>query len=101
LHRRKLTKKTWTECAVVEIVPGKVSGQPIIKGTRVPVQALIVNRAMGEAWLAESFSLPAETVREVLAFYDAHRGVVGAVVPLQLNTICTQGELHKGVAAYG
>jgi hypothetical protein len=34
---------------------------------------LIVNRAEGEAWLAENYELPIETVREVLTFYDRHK----------------------------
>jgi hypothetical protein len=34
---------------------------------------LIVNRAEGEAWLAENFELPIEAVREVLSFYDRHK----------------------------
>jgi hypothetical protein len=26
----------WTECALIEIVPGKMSGQPVLRGTRLP-----------------------------------------------------------------
>ena len=33
----------WTDCAVVEWVPGKVSGAWVFKGTHVPVQALFEN----------------------------------------------------------
>ena len=33
----------WSKCAVVERVPGKVSGAWVFKGTRVPVQALFEN----------------------------------------------------------
>jgi uncharacterized protein (DUF433 family) len=33
----------WTQCSVVERVPGKVSGAWLFKGTRVPVQALFEN----------------------------------------------------------
>jgi uncharacterized protein (DUF433 family) len=33
----------WSKCAVVERVPGKVSGVWLIKGTRVPVRALLEN----------------------------------------------------------
>ena len=62
----------WTQCAVVEIVPGKVSGAPIIKGTRVRPDDLVVNRTMGEEWLPGAFALPLDVAREVLAFYDAN-----------------------------
>jgi uncharacterized protein (DUF433 family) len=63
----------WKECAVVEIVPGRVSGAPVILGSRVRPDDLIVNRNEGEAWLAENFELPIATVREVLRFYDRHK----------------------------
>ena len=63
----------WEECAVVETVPGRVSGAPVIKGSRVRPGDLIVNRGEGEVWLAENYELPIETVREVLRFYDRHK----------------------------
>jgi uncharacterized protein (DUF433 family) len=60
----------WRECMQVEIVPGKLSGRPVIKGSRVRPEDLIVNRNEGTEWLAENHGLPLETVREVLTFYD-------------------------------
>jgi uncharacterized protein (DUF433 family) len=33
----------WSECPAVERVPGKVSGEWLFKGTRVPVRALFEN----------------------------------------------------------
>ena len=53
----------WKECAAVETVPGRLSGAPVIKGSRVRPEDLIVNRAEGQAWLAENYELPIETVR--------------------------------------
>jgi uncharacterized protein (DUF433 family) len=50
----------WKECAAVVIVPGRVSGAPVIMGSRVRPDDLIVNRAEGEAWLAKNFELPLE-----------------------------------------
>ena len=66
-------RMNWKECAVVETVPGRVSGAPVLKGSRVRPEDLIVNRAEGEVWLAENYELPIETVREVLRFYDRHK----------------------------
>jgi uncharacterized protein (DUF433 family) len=63
----------WKECAAVETVAGRVSGAPVIKGSRVRPGDLVVNRAEGEAWLAENYDLPVETVREVLNYYDRHK----------------------------
>ncbi len=33
----------WSECAVVENVPGKVSGAWVFRGTRIPVTAVFEN----------------------------------------------------------
>lgn len=33
----------WTECKIVERVPGKVSGAPVLIGTRIPADALTGN----------------------------------------------------------
>lgn len=69
----KEIRVNWKECAAIETVPGKVSGAPVIKGSRVRPEDLIVNRAEGDAWLAENYELPIATVREVLNFYDRHQ----------------------------
>jgi uncharacterized protein (DUF433 family) len=60
----------WSECPLVECVPGKVSGAPVIVHSRVRPHDLIANRAEGLEWLADNFALPLETVEAVLAFYD-------------------------------
>jgi uncharacterized protein (DUF433 family) len=62
----------WKSCAAVETVSGRLSGQPVIRGTRVQPEDLVVNRAGGAAWLIENFGVPAETVQTVLAFHDRH-----------------------------
>jgi uncharacterized protein (DUF433 family) len=33
----------WTGCELVEQVPGKVSGAPLLKNTRLPVEAILEN----------------------------------------------------------
>jgi len=30
----------WSDCSLVEIIPGKVSGVPLLKNTRLPVDAI-------------------------------------------------------------
>lgn len=54
----------------METVPGKVSGAPVIRGTRVRPQDLVVNRDEGIPWLVDNYGVPADTVRDVFAFYD-------------------------------
>jgi uncharacterized protein (DUF433 family) len=71
--RQRKIEVNWRECTAIEIVSGRVSGEPVIKGSRVRPGDVIVNRAEGEAWLAENYDLPVETVREVLSFYDRHK----------------------------
>jgi uncharacterized protein (DUF433 family) len=60
----------WTDCPLVEVVPGKVSGVPILKGTRMPADAIVENYASGlpAAEIAEVFQLPADSVQELLAY---------------------------------
>ncbi len=37
----------WSQCSVVESVPGKVSGAWVLKGTRMPVSAIFENFEAG------------------------------------------------------
>jgi uncharacterized protein (DUF433 family) len=60
----------WFECPLVEVVPGKLSGAPVIVHSRVRPDDLVANRDEGQDWLAENYSLPLETVRQVLDFYE-------------------------------
>ena len=59
----------WSKCEDVESVPGKVSGAWVIKGTRVPAQAIVDNARAGcsaEEIATEIFELPLERVKAVL-----------------------------------
>lgn len=55
----------WSGCEIVEIVPDKVSGAPVLAGTRIPADAITVNY---ESSLHESFS-PDEALAEVSENY--------------------------------
>ena len=64
----------WEGCEMVERVPGKVSGRPVIKGTRVLADTIVEDFDLGAPIeeIHESFpSIPLDTIREVLEF--AHR----------------------------
>ena len=60
----------WTDCPEVEIVPGKVSGVPILKHSRMPADAIVENYISGlpADEIAEVFQLPAEGVQRLLAY---------------------------------
>ena len=61
----------WSQCAVVESVPGKVSGAWVLKGTRMPVSAIFENLEAGAniedlmQWYA---GLDREQVKAVIEF---------------------------------
>lgn len=61
----------WTKCELVETVPGKLSGQPVIRHSRVRPDDLVSNREQGDEWLAQNYGLPVRTVRQVLKFYES------------------------------
>ena len=60
----------WSDCPIVEINPRKVSGAPILKGTRVQADAIVENFEGGSPIeeIAENFAIPESTIREILAF---------------------------------
>ena len=60
----------WSGCDLVEVNPRKVSGVPILKGTRVQADAIVENYEGGSdvEEIAENFGLPEAKVRELLAF---------------------------------
>jgi uncharacterized protein (DUF433 family) len=63
----------WTECALIETVPGKMSGAPVLRGTRVRPQDLLVNRDEGIDWLVENFGIPADVIQQLFTFHDRHQ----------------------------
>jgi uncharacterized protein (DUF433 family) len=63
----------WTGCDAIEIVPGKVSGTPILKRSRVPADAVLESYELGESVeeIAYSYSLDPEQIRSVLSFVES------------------------------
>ena len=68
-----MTGMDWTECTLIESVPGKMSGAPVLRGTRVRPEDLLVNRDEGIDWLVENFDIPADVIRRLFAFHDRHQ----------------------------
>ncbi len=67
-------KVDWSDCSIVEVNPRKVSGAPILKGTRVQADSIVENYEGGESVeeIAENFSIPQETIRSLLAYATKH-----------------------------
>ncbi|MGI8743309.1 MAG: DUF433 domain-containing protein [Bryobacteraceae bacterium] len=60
----------WTDCPLVEVNPGKVSGAPILKGTRVQADSILENYEGGETIedISDNFDIPQTTIRDLLTF---------------------------------
>jgi uncharacterized protein (DUF433 family) len=73
----------WTNCQDAERVPGKVSGAWLVKGTRIPVQAVLDNAEDGytpEQIVAEIYpSLPLDRARRIIAYARKRAHAPGAV----------------------
>lgn len=59
----------WSQCPVVESIPGKVSGAWVFRGTRVPVSAIFENlKSSSIEEVLENFPVTREQVQAVLDF---------------------------------
>jgi len=68
----------WTGCDLVERVPGKVSGQPVVKGTRILADQIVEDAELGSPVeeIAENYpSLPIEKIKKLLAFAHSHQAL--------------------------
>lgn len=66
----------WSGCELVEVVPGKVSGQPIIRGTRILADTIVEDHELGSPIeeIAENYpALSTDSIRALLSFAEAHR----------------------------
>ena len=69
------TEIDWTDCPDVERIPGKVSGQPIVVGTRILAQGVVDNAedCTPEELANEHFpGLGVERARRIIAFAKQH-----------------------------
>jgi uncharacterized protein (DUF433 family) len=68
-------KIDWSECTLVEIKPEVQSGVPVLRGTRMPVDAIVYNFDYGVrvAEIAEQFEIPPHRVEAILAYAKSHR----------------------------
>ena len=67
----------WSECPRVEVIPGKVSGVPLVKGSRVPADTVWESAEMGESAeeIAYNYDLSADDVRFLLAYAAKYESV--------------------------
>jgi uncharacterized protein (DUF433 family) len=71
------TEIDWTTCELIERIPGKVSGRPIVRGTRILPDAIVDSYDLGESIdeLHEGFpALSLEQIRRLIEFAHGQRG---------------------------
>ncbi len=71
------TEIDWTVCELIERIPGKVSGRPIVRGTRILPDAIVDSYDLGESIdeLHEGFpALSVEQIKRLIEFAHAQRG---------------------------
>ncbi|MBV9305423.1 MAG: DUF433 domain-containing protein [Acidobacteriaceae bacterium] len=67
----------WMQCELIEQVPGKVSGRPVVRGTRILPDAIVDSYDLGETIdeLREGFpSLSVSQIKRLIEFAHSHRG---------------------------
>jgi uncharacterized protein (DUF433 family) len=65
----------WSDCDLVEIDPEKVAGEPVVRGTRVPAEVVLIDEEYGrtpEQTHASFPTLDLQTIRDLLAFAHSH-----------------------------
>lgn len=66
----------WSQCPVVESIPGKVSGAWVLKGTRMPVSAIFENLEAGA------------NIEDILQWFDGlDRVQVKAVIEFAVRSL--------------
>jgi uncharacterized protein (DUF433 family) len=71
----------WSGCELVEVVPGKVSGQPLVKDTRIPADFVIESYELAgsvDEVLEEFPRLTVEIVLKLVEFARLHQGATAA-----------------------
>ena len=66
----------WTACELIEQIPGKVSGRPIVRGTRVMPDGIVNSYEMGESIedIHEDWpSLSITQIKRLIEFAHANR----------------------------
>jgi uncharacterized protein (DUF433 family) len=70
----------WMACELIEAVPGKVSGRPVMRGTRILPDAIVGSYDLGETIeeLREGFpSLSESQIKRLIEFAQAQRAQAG------------------------
>jgi uncharacterized protein (DUF433 family) len=79
-------KVDWLGCDLTEQIPGKMSGSPVVKGTRVLADTIIANFEGGSPVeeIHENYPrIPIDAIRKLIAFAESHTGQPDVCLPAQ------------------
>jgi uncharacterized protein (DUF433 family) len=68
----------WSGCELVEVIEGKVSGVPLVKGTRIPADAIVRNYLAGSPLEEVPENYPGATREQIESLLE-----FAGVTPLQ------------------
>jgi uncharacterized protein (DUF433 family) len=66
----------WTACELIEQVPGKVSGRPVVRGTRIMPDAIVNSYDLGDSIdeIHEGFpTLSVDQIKRLIEFAQTQR----------------------------
>jgi len=63
----------WSECELVESVAGKVGGKPVVKGTRVPADAILTDEELSATVEETRKSFPSLSLDDIRAYGHSHK----------------------------
>lgn len=66
----------WTGCELVERIPGKVSGRPIVRGTRILADTIVQDAELGSPLeeIHENYpDLSMTAIQQLISFARSHR----------------------------
>jgi len=71
----------WSGCELVEVIPGKVSGVPLVVGTRIPADLIVGDYELGSTVDEIEASYPSvsiETINRLIAYAHAEFGALAS-----------------------
>ena len=71
----------WTACELIEQIPGKVSGRPIVRGTRILPDAIVDSYDLGESIEELHEGFPALSVEQIKRLIELAHALRGQPVP--------------------
>ena len=60
----------WAQCELIECVPGKVSGRPVVRGTRIMPDAIVGSYELGETIEELHAGFPTLSVAQIMRLIE-------------------------------